>query len=112
VFRLKRVNFKSGTAIIPESSKPVIEKVDSIIRKLNAEKVVVQGHTDSVGSAEVNKKLSTERATAVANYLYSLGGGYKLMYVGYGESSPIASNETAEGRATNRRVDLVVSVKQ
>jgi len=112
VFRLKRVNFKSGTAVIPEASKPLIAKVDSIIRTLNADKVVVQGHTDSIGSAETNKRLSTERATAVANYLYSLGGGYKLLFVGYGESSPIASNDTAEGRATNRRVDLVVSVKQ
>ena len=112
VFRLKRVNFKSGTAIIPDASKPLIAKVDSIIRKLNVDTVMVQGHTDSVGSAETNKTLSTARASAVANYLYSLGGRYKLMYVGYGESSPIASNETAEGRATNRRVDLVVSVKQ
>jgi OOP family OmpA-OmpF porin len=112
VFRLKRVNFKSGTAVIPEASKPLIAKVDSIIRTLNADKVVVQGHTDSIGSAETNKRLSTERATAVANYLYSLGGGYKLLFVGYGESSPIASNDTAQGRATNRRVDLVVSVKQ
>lgn len=112
VFRLKRVNFRSGTAIIPESSKPLLSQADAIIRKLNAENVVVQGHTDSVGSAEVNEKLSKERATAVAMYMYSLGGGYKLMYAGYGESQPIASNETEDGRATNRRVDLVVSVKQ
>ena len=112
VFRLKRINFKSGTSFIPESSKPLISKVDSIIKKLDAEKVIVQGHTDSVGSAAVNKRLSTERALAVANYLYSLRGGYKITYAGYGESHPIASNETAAGRATNRRVDLVVSVKQ
>lgn len=112
VFRLKRMNFKSGTAVIPEASKPLLTKVDAIIRRLNVDNVVVQGHTDSVGTAESNKKLSTARATAVANYLYSLGGGYKLMYVGYGESRPIATNDTAEGRATNRRVDLVVSVKQ
>ena len=112
VFRLKRVNFKSGAAIIPDSSKPLIAKVDAIIRKLNVDTVMVQGHTDSVGSAEANKKLSTARASAVANYLFSLGGRYKLMYSGYGATSPIASNLTAEGRATNRRVDLVVSVKQ
>jgi len=72
----------------------------------------VQGHTDSVGSAEVNKRLSKERALAVANYLFSLRGGYKITYAGYGESHPIASNETAAGRATNRRVDLVVTVKK
>lgn len=112
VFRLKRVNFKSGTAIIPDVSKPLIAKVDSIIRKLNVDTVLVQGHTDSVGAADANKKLSTARASSVANYLYSLGGNYKLTYVGYGSSAPIASNQTAEGRATNRRVDLVVSVKQ
>lgn len=112
VFRLKRVNFKSGTAFIPESSKKLVSKVDSIIKKLDAEKVVVQGHTDSVGSAAVNKKLSKKRASAVANYLFSLRGGYKIAYAGFGESHPIASNETVAGRATNRRVDLVVSVKQ
>jgi OOP family OmpA-OmpF porin len=112
VFRLKRINFPTGTSAIPESSKPLISKVDTIIKKLDAEKVIVQGHTDSVGSDEVNKKLSQNRALAVANYLYSLKGGYKIQYAGYGESHPIASNETAEGRATNRRVDLVVSVKE
>lgn len=112
VFRLKRINFQSGTAVVPEFSKLLIAKVNGIIKKLDAEKVVVQGHTDSVGSTEVNQRLSTERAKSVANYLYSLGGGYKIQYAGYGESYPIASNETAAGRATNRRVDLVVSVKQ
>lgn len=112
VFRLKRINFRSGTAVVPEASKQLIAQVDSIIKKLDAEKVIVEGHTDSVGSAAVNKKLSNDRAAAVANYLYSLRGGYRISYVGYGEAHPIASNETAEGRATNRRVDLVLSVKQ
>ena len=111
VFRLKRVNFRSGTSVVPESSKQLISKVDSIIKKLDAEKVIVQGHTDSVGSTDINKKLSKNRASAVAKYLLSLAGGYKITYVGFGEAHPIASNETAEGRATNRRVDLVVSVK-
>ena len=112
IFRLKRVNFISGKAIIPEFSKLLISKVDSIIKKLDAEKVVVQGHTDSVGSAKVNKKLSKARASAVAIYLASRRGGYKIAYSGFGESHPIASNETSAGRATNRRVDLVLSVKQ
>ncbi|VAW96679.1 hypothetical protein MNBD_GAMMA23-789 [hydrothermal vent metagenome] len=112
VFRLKRINFRSGAATIPEFSKLLISKVNSIIKKLDAKKVIVQGHTDSVGSAKVNKRLSTKRATAVATYLHQLRGGYKITYAGYGESYPIAPNETADGRATNRRVDLVVSVKQ
>lgn len=112
VFRLKRINFKSGKAIIPESSKKLISSVDSIIKKMDAEKVIVQGHTDSVGSAKVNEKLSKKRAAAVAQYVASLRGGYKITYAGFGESHPIASNETEAGRATNRRVDLVLSVKQ
>lgn len=112
VFRLKRINFKTGTSDIPASSTSLLSKVDSIIRKLNADKVIVQGYTDSVGSAAVNMKLSEDRAIAVADYLSTLGGGYPLEHIGYGETNPIASNETAEGRATNRRVDLVVSVKK
>ncbi|MDH5407427.1 MAG: OmpA family protein [Gammaproteobacteria bacterium] len=112
VFRLKRVNFKTGTASIPEPSKQLIAKVNAIIKKLDAKKVIVQGHTDSIGPTTVNKRLSTERATGVATYLHSLRGGYKITYKGYGESKPIASNKTEDGRATNRRVDLVVSVKE
>lgn len=112
VFRLKRINFQSGAADVPEFSKLLIAKANAIIKKLDAERVIVQGHTDSVGSTKVNKKLSTQRASAVANYLYTLRGGYKIQFAGYGESHPISSNESASGRATNRRVDLVVSVKQ
>ncbi len=112
VFRLKRINFETGLSVIPESSKPLLDNVNAIIGKLDAELVVVEGHTDSVGSTELNEQLSTARAEAVASYLSSLQVGYSLDFVGYGESQPIASNETAFGRATNRRVDLVVSVKQ
>ena len=112
VFRLKRMNFPSGQAVIPETSKLLLAKVAAIINDLDAEKVVVQGHTDSVGSQKVNLKLSKERAKSVATYLSTFKGGYKITFVGYGESYPIASNETAAGRATNRRVDMVVSVKQ
>lgn len=112
VFRLKRINFRSGEAVVPEFSKLLISKVNKIIKKLDAKKVIVEGHTDSVGPAGVNKKLSAKRATAVAMYLSQLRGGYKITYAGYGETHPIASNETAEGRATNRRVDLVVSVNK
>lgn len=72
VFRLKRINFKSGTAVIPESSKPLLAQVNATISRLDAEKVVVEGHTDSVGADDVNQRLSQERAIAVANHLHSL----------------------------------------
>ncbi len=112
IFRLKKINFSSGTSIIPATSKPLLSKVNDIIKPLGAEMVVVQGHTDSVGSADINKNLSIKRASSVANYLASFAGGYKIGYLGFGETRPIASNETKEGRAINRRVDLVVTAKK
>ncbi len=112
IFRLKRINFATGSSVIPEVSKPLLAKINKIIESLGAETVDVQGHTDSVGPDDVNSKLSNDRAVSVANYLASLKGGYKLRYQGHGESRPIASNETAEGRAINRRVDLEVTAKK
>jgi len=111
IFRLKKMNFASGSATIPPASKSMLRKVNDIIRFVGAEIVAVEGHTDSVGADELNKNLSTKRAISVADYLASLAGGYKIGYIGYGESRPIASNETNEGRAINRRVDLVVTAK-
>lgn len=112
IFRLKRINFASGASTLPETSKPMLAKIDEIIKAIGAETVDVLGHTDSVGSDSVNSKLSNDRAISVARYLASLRGGYKLRYKGYGESRPIASNETVEGRAINRRVDLEVTAKK
>ena len=112
IFRLKKMNFASGNSTIPTSSKPLLSKVNDIIRFVGAEIVAVEGHTDSVGAADLNKNLSTKRAISVANYLASLAGGYKIGYIGYGESRPIATNETSAGRAINRRVDLVVTAKK
>ncbi len=112
IFRLKKINFASGSAAIPAESKPMLSKMNDIIKTIGAELVAVEGHTDSVGAADLNKSLSTKRAIAVANYLAALAGGYKIGYVGYGESRPIASNETREGRAINRRVDLVVTARK
>ena len=112
IFRLKKMNFASGSATIPTASKSMLKKVNDIIRFVGAEIVAVEGHTDSVGADELNKKLSTKRAISVADYLASLAGGYKIGYIGYGESKPIATNETKEGRAINRRVDLVVTAKK
>ncbi len=112
IFRLKKINFASGNSAIPATSKPLLSKVNTIIKSLGAEIVAVQGHTDSVGATELNASLSTRRAISVANYLASLAGGYKIGYIGYGESRPIASNETKKGRAINRRVDLVVTAKK
>ena len=72
--------------------------------------IVVEGYTDSVGSDAANLKLSQARAEAVRSYLVSKGlPGDKLSAVGRGESSPVASNDTPDGRANNRRVEIVVA---
>ena len=112
IFRLKKVNFASGTSNIPVASKSLLSKINEIIKPLGAEMVVVQGHTDAIGSAELNKSLSTKRASSVATFLASFAGGYKIGYIGYGENKPLASNETKAGRAINRRVDLVVTARK
>lgn len=112
IFRLKRINFSPGASALPVTSKPLLSKIDKIIQSINAETVDVLGHTDSMGSESLNSKLSNDRAISVGRYLASLNGGYKLQYRGYGESRPIASNETAAGRAINRRVDLEVTARK
>ena len=69
----------------------------------------VDGHTDSIGSDAYNQKLSVRRAQAVADYLEKGGIAASRMTVkGFGESQPVASNDTAEGRAENRRVELKI----
>jgi OOP family OmpA-OmpF porin len=71
------------------------------------------GHTDSTGPADYNQGLSERRAQAVADYIISEGIDAAIIDVsGEGENNPIASNDTAEGRAQNRRVDINVGVEQ
>jgi OOP family OmpA-OmpF porin len=72
--------------------------------------IVVEGHTDSRGSDENNMKLSQRRADSVRSHLITQGiTADKITAVGWGESRPVADNDTAEGRANNRRVELVVT---
>lgn len=113
IFRLKKINFPSGSSVTPSTSKPLLLKINKIITTMvGADLVVVEGHTDSVGADERNQILSTNRSISVSKYLASLAGGYKIRYVGYGKSRPIADNDSPEGRAINRRVDLVVTASK
>jgi outer membrane protein OmpA-like peptidoglycan-associated protein len=88
-------------------------KLDSLMPKLQSDDVVsikVIGHTDSVGSDTYNQALSERRASSVAAYLLSQGlAPNKLTSEGKGQSQPVADNETEEGRAKNRRVELHVN---
>jgi outer membrane protein OmpA-like peptidoglycan-associated protein len=88
-----------------------LNMVADILMPYPAANLVVAGHTDSIGSAEYNQRLSEYRATAVADYLVRRGvHSARLSYVGYGESRPIASNATDQGRRLNRRVELEITL--
>jgi outer membrane protein OmpA-like peptidoglycan-associated protein len=109
LIRLKKVDFPTGSAAVPDRAKPLLGKVSSLIEELNAENVEIQGHTDSTGPAQLNKKLSKERADAVAEYLGDEVGGVEMKSVGYGYDRPITQNKSATGRAMNRRVDVIIT---
>jgi len=86
--------------------------LDNVVRLMNENpnmKIQINGYTDNVGTAADNIKLSTGRALAVVNYLLYKGvRKERLSYKGFGEADPIATNETDEGRAMNRRTELRV----
>ena len=88
-------------------------KLDDVAKALKEQgfkAILVEGHTDSRGSAKMNEELSLQRAEAVRAHLISRGiPSDKIKAVGIGPARPIASNDTAEGRANNRRVELVVT---
>lgn len=101
------IRFASGKAEITASSTPVLQEIAAALKaspQLNAE---IQGHTDSKGSLALNERLSQQRADAVRNYLVDQGiVPERLSAKGYGPHKPIAGNDSAEGRAQNRRVEL------
>lgn len=110
LIRLKAMMFPVGKADLPKHSLDLLSKVKGIAEDLHPRQVVVEGHTDTTGSAAVNQKLSTERAQAVAQYLEQNGiEGDKIQSIGEGYQRPIAPNKTAKDRAKNRRVDVIIT---
>lgn len=107
---LPAIMFASGTSRMKKPSLRTLAEIAKILEKYPQAKVRIEGHTDSVGQASYNLKLSRERAQAVADHLtsmYNLDSNH-VMATGYGENRPIASNETAKGRRKNRRVEIKV----
>jgi len=89
---------------------PVIDSVTIVLQKYPQTLLDIDGHTDSTGSAEHNFALSERRAFSVANQLHAQGvDPRRLLVQGYGASRPVASNDTAQGRAQNRRVEIFIS---
>jgi outer membrane protein OmpA-like peptidoglycan-associated protein len=107
---LRGVNFDFDRANIRSDARPILDEAISTLKE-NAEiTIAVEGHTDSVGSDAYNQKLSVRRAKAVEEYLAKGRVDAKRMSVeGFGESRPVASNDTDDGRAQNRRVELRVT---
>jgi OOP family OmpA-OmpF porin len=106
---LEGVNFAFNKADLTSESRPVLDAVADGLKKHPRVKVEIQGHTDSVGTAAYNLKLSQRRAESVRAYLLSDGvSAEQLDAKGYGLTQPVASNKTDEGRAQNRRVVMYV----
>lgn len=107
VIRLNNIFFDFGKSTLKEESYYELDRLFELMSKNGKMKIEIGGHTDNVGSAEYNKKLSNSRAEAVVNYLVSKGiEKSRLTFNGYGPDQPVATNETDEGRALNRRVEF------
>ncbi len=101
------LEFGFDSAELTAADKRALNELIGTLNRLPYVRAVVEGHTDSRGAAEYNQRLSERRAQAVVDYLHAAGiGDNQLTAIGYGESRPVASNETDEGRAANRRAVL------
>jgi outer membrane protein OmpA-like peptidoglycan-associated protein len=103
------ITFGFDSAEVQPQFRPVLDNLAQTLNEYNQTLIEVAGHTDSVGAADYNQRLSERRASAVANYLGSRGVMRdRMIVVGAGESRPIASNDTEAGRAQNRRVEITL----
>lgn len=102
-----QINFDFDSYVIKKESYSALDEAVKVLKKYDEMLFVVEGYTDDVGSDAYNLNLSRERAKSVMNYFVSKGiPANRISSTGYGESKPIASNETEEGRAKNRRVEI------
>ena len=102
------INFDSGKSTIKKESIPVVEQIIEMMKQAPDIKISVEGHTDSDGSNESNLKLSEARAKAVMETITKGGiDAARLSSAGFGEAKPIADNSSANGKAKNRRVELI-----
>ena len=119
------VLFDFGSSAIKPAAKPTLERLVEVFKSFLADdenakyvdSIIISGHTDSIGTAAENRKLSTDRANAVLNYLLTAGKGALDKYAqyfcaaGYGATRPVASNDTDEGRAQNRRIEISITLR-
>lgn len=103
------ITFDSAKTNIKPTFTPVLDDIANVMVKYPETKIEVQGHTDSIGDNNTNLSLSQLRAQSVTSYLTAKGvDSNRIRSVGFGETMPIASNDTAEGRGKNRRVEIKI----
>lgn len=112
IIRLIGINFPSGKAFIHPEYFSLLTKVQQALREFPDSHYIIEGHTDALGNASSNKVLSEKRALSVREYLIANMelSEAQIIHVGFGESKPVASNETKEGREMNRRIDVVINI--
>ncbi len=110
VMRLVGLTFQSGQDIVRPEYRALLEKVRQAADVFPRSQITVEGHTDSYGGDETNLALSRRRAEAVSAFLTSELNvpAFRLSSVGYGETQPIANNDTEQGRERNRRIDIII----
>jgi outer membrane protein OmpA-like peptidoglycan-associated protein len=105
--------FDYGKTDLKESNKADLQKFSETLKQYTDTDLLIVGHTDNVGSDAFNQTLSEKRASAVSNYLASLGVSYnRLRIEGKGELQPAASNDTENDRTQNRRVEIAISANE
>ncbi len=108
--RLVGLTFASGSAAISDAAKPLLTKLQQAVDVFPGSSLMIEGHTDSYGGDDNNLALSQTRAEAVMDHMIKelRIPSSRLTAIGYGETRPVANNETTEGRARNRRIDVVI----
>jgi outer membrane protein OmpA-like peptidoglycan-associated protein len=109
IVEIQGTHFAFGSATLTAEGERILDQAVAVMNQHPSVNVRIEGHTDSVGSDAYNMRLGQRRADAVEAYLVGKGiAASRLSTVSYGETRPAASNDTAEGRAQNRRVELIV----
>lgn len=107
---IEGLNFETGSAAITADTRIIVQRLAEVLKAYPTVKIKIGGYTDNQGDAVANKRLSEERAGAVRTMLRDLGiASDRLDAEGYGDANPIASNATAEGRARNRRIAVILT---
>jgi outer membrane protein OmpA-like peptidoglycan-associated protein len=110
IVNMSDVLFDTGSATLRAPAREKLAKISGIVMAHPGLTLQIEGHTDSVGGDQMNQQLSERRADSVRDFLISQGvGGSSVTAHGFGKTRPVASNDTAEGRQKNRRVELVVN---